>query len=335
MRYFSPTSLPGNPSLDPPDKKALMLERRKLLTELQLSADGIIHIKDRPFSKNDLLEYFYPLQDDTILSYYAAVSKDQTLVDFLEASQLPEDAAFAKSPLYAEAPFLEWISPFFYTAFVEYITICLSEGEDDQLEILLRLRPLLTDYHRENAWIHLGQILEKDVAQLEHFHQQADQGRPVSTEEIAPLASDAHIRMIVMLPEAPFAGIRDRYAFHLMQLSIHVFNIQKDKRNLAKQWMKKVKQLAASEKVAAEADEKIHEMRKIRRWSDTFLIRVAVGVCIILIKLFASGNHSDDSVPKINKFDYITGKDTVAIYSVKQWDSLVHSKKNDSVSHSR
>ena len=254
MRYLSPASLPESPPLSPPDKKAWALLRRKLLAEVELSADGTLSIKGRTFTKNDILEYFEGLQDETILSYHAAVAEDQVLAHFLEASQFPAEGCFAEAPIYDDGRFIEWISPWFYSAFVGCVTDYLERANEDELRSLLLARFLLTEYDRERAWMQIGNLLENDVAQLNQYLQKAaadKQQIPFPIEELYPYTDESLIRMIRMFPERQFAGVRNSYAAVLMDLSIHIFNKDKDNRPLAKKWLTHAKQLAVSKDLAA------------------------------------------------------------------------------------
>jgi len=330
MRYLSPTSLPDRPSINPPDKKALQLQRRKLLTELELSADGYCVINDRPFSKNDLLEYFETLQEDTILYYHAEVSKDEVLTGFLEQGQLLEDASFLDSDLYTNPEFLQWISPYFHTAFTQYVAECLQNIDETGLHTILRNHLLMTDYDREQAWILIGQSVENRISRLEDLLEPDRQPKPVPTlADLFPEGAHQFIRMIVALPEGPFTGLRNKYAAYLMQGCILVFNKEKDQRDLILGWMEYIKRLAVSEELVRDVEEKIAEMERLRRKSDSGMTRVAIFIGIILLKFLLFNSHSPSSYdpPKFTKFTYVNGKDTTTVHGIKELDSLLHQRK--------
>ncbi|HVU57429.1 MAG TPA: hypothetical protein VHD83_20340 [Puia sp.] len=330
MRYLSPFSLPDSPSTHPLDKKALMFQRRKLLAELELNADGLLYIKNRPFSKSDILDYFETLQDESVLLYHGEVGKDKILVAFLEEGQLPEGAVFAQADLYDDIQFLQWISPYFYIAFTGYVKECLQKIDERGLQTLLQNRLLLTDYDRERAWIQIGQLLENNVSLLDHYHERGAQSAAgLSISGISPFVTEPYIGMILMLPKDPFAGVRDRYAFALMQVSIHIFNKLKGSRDMAQEWIENARLLAVSEAVAAGVDDKIREMRKFRKKSNARNIRFAVVLGIIVFKLLANQNWgSSNNTPSFTRFDYINGKDTITIHDIKQLDSVLHKRQS-------
>jgi len=329
MRYLSPASLPDSSLINPADKKALALQRRKLLAELELSADGHLYIKNRAFSKSDILEYFETLQDETILHYHGEVSKDRILVEFLEEGRLPADEVFSQAERYDDVHFLQWISPYFYTAFTAHVTECLQAANEDGLQALLQNRLLLTDYDRERAWVQIGQLIENNISLLDHYHEQVEHNEAVlSLTDIYHLVTGPYIRMILLLPKDPFAGLRDKYAIAIMQVTIYFFNKLKSNRDIFMKWMENAALLAVSEGVAAAVTGKIAEMEKIRKKSRAVLIRTAVFVSIILLKLLINQHwgSSTNNIPKFTRFNYINGKDTTTIYDIKQLDSVLHKK---------
>ena len=297
MRYLSPVSLPGISLVDLTDKKSLQLQKKKLLTELELNADGQLRINDRTLSKNDILQYFDTLEDDTILHYHEAISNDKTLVSFLENSRLPADASFTPSSFYGDAGFIQWISPYFYTAFVEYAKYCLQNRDEQGLKNLRRNFQLLTDYDRERAWIEIGQVLENNVALLEKYQEQANRKKDKpDIKGVSPLVSDTVTRMILLLPKLPLSRVRDRYAFITMQLSILLFNNGRSKRDLAGSWLYTAKTLAASETTYNQVVAKGQEMDNIRKKGQRNLgIRAAIVIGIMLLRMITSAGACNAS----------------------------------------
>jgi len=280
MRYLSPTSLPDSPPLDPLDKKAL--------------------------------------QDDTVLQYHAALSKDEVLLAFLEEGVLGEDARFAEAPIYEDPGFINWISPYFDTAFTAFVTKCLQDIDEIGIKALLRNRLLLTSYDEEQAWFHIAQGLESTVSRLEHLHKQAEQDNTVPPPaDILPLVDEDRIQLILLLPEGPFAGLRDRYAVALLQVAILVFNKKKESRDSAQKWLENAQLLAVSKDLAAEVREKLREVEKIRKKPDAGIVLAAVIMGIIILKfvVFQSPHSSNNEVPK---------------FTVHQLDSVMH-HRSDSI----
>lgn len=314
MRYLSPTSLCDCPITSLSDKKALTLQRKKWLAELELNTDGFLVIHHQQLSKTDILEYFESLSDETILSYHSIIAQDKTLMTFLEEIALPPASFFGNDLPRDDRDFLEWLSPYFYTAFVAYTTECLRYNEVEELDNLLRNPLLMTDFDRQRAWLQIAQLLESHVSGLEHYLEQSDQtGRLIAVGQIARIIGDLNIQMILLLPEHPFAKIRNRYAVILMQISVNVFNRQQDSRNLAKEWMVNARMIAVSAELTSQISEKIGEMDDLHERK-----RPSVGAIIFVIMLlfkFLAGANSCHTTPDY-KFTpamtvpYVTGQDS-------------------------
>jgi hypothetical protein len=297
MRYLSPASLSGGSVINLADKKALQLQRKKLLAELELNVDGQLIIKNRTFSKNEILAYFESLEDDTVLGYHEAVGKDTVLVEFLESGWLPAAASFTPSSFYGNMGFLQWISPYFYLSFTEYAKDCLQRTNEQGLKNLLQNFQLLTDYDRERAWLEIGQVLEDKAAVLENYQQQASRKNgKLDMAGISPLISDSFIRMILQLPQNRFSGVRDKYAFSIMQLSVLLFNRSRLKRDLAECWMYNAKSLAVSESLYDQAVAKAQKMDNLKKKNgNTLGVRVAIVLGIIVLRIIFSGDAGCNS----------------------------------------
>ena len=305
MRYLSPYSLPDSPPISPPDKKALMLQRSKLLAELELSPDRNYHIKNQSLSKNDILEYFETLQDDTILHYHAQLSNDVVLVTFLEEGKLLEDTSFHQAELYEDKHFLEWVSPYFYTAFTEYVPKCLQNRDVEGLRTLLQNRLLLTGYDGERAWTAIMQLLENNISRLAYLFQQSNEHKtPLPAKEIMPLADERYIRVILVLPETRFTDVRNKYSVALIRLSVGIFNQHNGNWLIAKKWMNSARLLAISEELVAEIEEHTAQMVKIRRKARSGVLSAIFVISVIVIKV-CSINYPSTETPKINPMDSV------------------------------
>jgi hypothetical protein len=328
MRYFSPLSLPDHPALDPPDTKALALQKRKLLAELQLSADGTVLIEDRSFTRNDILEYFETLQDESTLPYHAEIAKDPILLEFLANGVLPEDEFFLPAGLYEDIRFIQWVSPYFYTAFTEYLTECLQSSYPEGVQTLMRNTFLLTDYDQERAWIQIKHIFEQNIDQLDHYREQAEEldDTVLPIQEISALGEDPYIDTILSLPIVPFADVRNRYAVAIMQIAILTFNKRKENRNSAQTWLENAKRLAVSEDLITDIQSKIGEIEKIKGKSKVPVSAILI-VAFLLFKLMSNESSTPGYSPtQFKRFTYVNGKDTVDIQNPKQIDSIFNHK---------
>jgi hypothetical protein len=317
MRYLSPASLLDSPLPNPPDQKWLLLQRKKLLTNMELGTDGTLTIKNRSHSKNDILDYFETLQNDTILHYHQVIGNDKVLVDFLEDGQLPNEASFARSSLYDDVLFIHWISPYFYSSFTEYCKTCLENCDEDGLRTMFRNPLLLTEYDKERAWIQIGQILEKNIELMRRYYEKATQKKTApKVADTSLLINDHLTQTILQLPQTPFSRLRDEYAFSAMQLSIQLFNKRYWKRNLAESWIENAKILTASQPMHNQVVYKIAEFRRIREKRGApapINVRVAVVVAIFLIRLIAAGGTCSLSHASTRVYTLNDHKDTTTV----------------------
>jgi len=297
MRYLSPASLLSSPLPNPPDPKSLLLQRKKLLTDMELETEGTLKIKNRSLSKSDILDYFDTLQNETILHYHQAIGNDKLLVDFLEDGLLPTEASFARSNLYDDVLFLQWISPYFYISFTQYCKTCLENCDEDGLRTILRNPLLLTEYDRERAWIQIAQILEKNIELMRRYYEKAKQKNAApNVVDTSRLINDHLTQTILQLPQTPFSRLRDEYAFSAMQLSIQLFNKKKWKRDLAGSWIDNAKTLTASQPMHNQVVNKIAEFKRIReKRGNAIGIRVAIGAAIVLLRMITADGGCNSS----------------------------------------
>lgn len=317
MRYLSPTSLFDCPVASLSDKKTLILQRKKLLAELELSVDDYITIQNHQLSKSDILEYVETLQDETTLSNHTIVAEDKMLLAFLEATPLPADAVFAENIPLDDNAFLEWISPYFYAAFIRTITEYLQTNDKARLKTLLQNPLLMTEYDRERAWIQLAGILENHVCKVEHYYKQIKQTPGIiSIDQAYRLIAEFDVGMIFILPQGPFSRVRDKYAFIIMQISIAVFNHNKRSRSIPLKWMETAKKIAVSEAYVRQIVEKTQEMRKLHKKSRAIagpVIAILLVACR-LIAIYGGNNSSSPTlIPTDAKLYYVDGKDTTLV----------------------
>jgi hypothetical protein len=298
MRFISPGSLFGE-TIRPLDKKAIQLGRKKLLAELELGTGDSIELHGASFSKSEIIDYFEELQKDNIADYYNTIEEDRVLLGFLEESSIGRNDRFNDHPLYLEEPFIHWISPYFFSAFTSLANSCFRQSDQspsysdrspsqyadqyDSLSALLANRPLMTDHDIEQSWLFIAKILTNNIALIDYYrNQKKDRNNTVSIDKVSPLMDYFYTRLIQLLPENRFSGLRDKYAFVMMQACIYVFNNDKGNRSSAKMWMENAESLAVSEETRTEISDKLKEMNKASRKSDFALIGRIIWIVIIL-----------------------------------------------------
>lgn len=136
MRYLSPAFLFDGSIPAPLDKKAILLGRKKLLAELELNAGENIDIRGLSLSKNDIIDYFDELQQDSVAAYHQAIAADQPLLGFLEDHLLEKGARFKEEPLYRDPAFVRWVSPYFRDAFTAFTADCFHNPDAHLLQTI-------------------------------------------------------------------------------------------------------------------------------------------------------------------------------------------------------
>jgi len=267
MQYLSPSTLLGETITAPIDKKAIQLGRKKLLAELELSAQDNLEIHRLTLTKGNIIDYFEALQQDNVIDYHNAVGEDDVLKTFLEDHYIADNAKFRDNPLYNDSRFIQWISPYFLTAFTTATDQCFRYMKKDGLIAILDNQYLMTDYDREQAWASLFKVLTNNIALLEYFRDKGEQGKgdKETFDAAAPLMGYQYISLIVLLPEDRFGEIRNKYAFVIEQAAIYTFNKKTAHRLAAETWVENALLLAVAPELQAELTEKLKEMRRISK----------------------------------------------------------------------
>ncbi len=334
MRFISPGSLFGE-TIRPLDKKAIQLGRKKLLAELELGTGDSIELHGIRFSKSEIIDYFEELQKDNIADYYNTIEEDRVLLGFLEESSIGRNDRFNDNPLYLEEPFIHWISPYYFSAFTSFANSCFRQSDQsssnysgqfasssgqfpshhsnqslsysdrspsqytdqyDNLSALLANRPLMTDHDIEQSWLFIAKILTNNIALIDYYrNQKKDRNNTVSIDKVSPLMDYFYTRLIQLLPENRFSGLRDKYAFVMMQACIYIFNNDKGNRSSAKMWMENAASLAVSEETRTEIADKLKEMNKASRKSDFALIGRIIWIAIIVGRAATCNFNNSDT----------------------------------------
>ncbi len=278
MRYVSPVVFFDGNLPHPFDKKAILLQRKKLLAELELNGDTL-DIKGIKWSKNDILQYFEELQDETLLFWHEAITADTNLLTFLE--EYRPAAHFASNPLYKDPNFIAWVSPWFQTAFTHVLQDCLSQDNVDGLKALLAQPVLMTSADNSKAWLTGIKMLEHSLALLQHYLEKKNNlPWDPNLKRITFLLSASYIAMIRLLPNTYNGFIKDKYAFTMMQVSIKVFNRHTRHRKLALSWIDNAYELAISAELKNELEFKQLEMQRIEKHRSKVQRRQWIGAVI-------------------------------------------------------
>ncbi|MDO6432063.1 hypothetical protein Q4E93_15785 [Flavitalea sp. BT771] len=305
MQYLSPSTILGESITTPIDKKAIQLGRKKLLAELELSEQDSLEVHGIHLTKGNIIDYFEALQQDNVIDYHNAIEEDNVLKIFLEDHSIADDTKFRNNPLYSDGRFIQWISPYFLTAFTTATDRCFRYKEKDELITILENQYLMTDYDLEQAWSSLIKILTNNIALLEYYTKKGEQGKgdKQTFDAASPLMGYQYISLIVLLPEHRFGEIRNRYAFVIELAAIYTFNKKTAHRLAAETWVENALLLAVAPELQTELTEKLKEMRRISKptkdrspfWN---IARFAWLLIFIAAKAFTCNTSDPSYTPK-------------------------------------
>jgi len=300
----------GGAITTPIDKKALQLGRKKLLAELELASGGLI-INGIELTKGGIIDYFESLQQDHIIDYHNAIEEDKILHIFLESHTIEKGEKFSDNPLYDTAHFINWISPYFYTAFIAAADHCFKDTDYEELKTLLTNKQLMTDYDMEQVWVSIAKTLTNNIAMLQYYRDKGEKGQfdDQTYGTAAHLMSYGYIIMIEALPEFRFGEIRNKYAFVMEQAAICTFNKRTNHRIEAEAWIENAQRLATSPELQQELTEKLKEMRRIsggteKKNNPWAIARFAWLLIFVVAKLVTCNTHNTPTTFKINPSDY-------------------------------
>ncbi len=311
MQYLSPSSILGESLTPPIDKKALQLGRKKLLAELELSSGDSLTINNIQFTRGDIIDYFEALRQDNIIDYHNAIEEDKVLRPFLESHTIEEGFQFIDNPLYHDDQFIQWISPYFYTAFVNAADLSFRTTNAGQFKTLLSNQLLMTDYDLEQAWISITKTLTNNIAILQYYRDKGEKGQfdDQTSGTAAHLMSYGYIILIETLPEYRFAEVRNKYAFVMEQAAICTFNKRTDHRFEAEIWIENAQRLATAPELQHELTEKLKEMRRISGAADKKsnpwgIARFAWLLIFVVAKLVTCNSHDSSDAFKQRSYDF-------------------------------
>jgi len=221
MQYISPLALLEAPTAGQVAKKDILLAKKKMFAELELSGGNTVIIRGRELTKNDIIIFFDNLQQDDNLQFHVIVANDFVLRRFLEDNVLRRRQKFNADDIYHDPQFIEWISPYFFTSFRSFAEECLLKRKDDEWATLLAVPMLMNVYYTEEAWKGIEKNIISDLEDLYAFRKsKGDEG----WEVIETIVNFRYISMLKLLPQGRFSMLLDEYALITMHCSVYVFN---------------------------------------------------------------------------------------------------------------
>jgi hypothetical protein len=228
MLYTSPFEILDVPGaeLQQMDRKLLLLKKKQLLAELELQNGHSIIIKNREFTKNDILGLFEQIEHGGAVEYHAAVAADPVLLQFLQSGSIKAGKKFNGNPLYQDASFIEFISPFYKAAFNQFVLKAVATSNYDTTGAVFS-NPLLlngADYDECLGKLH-GYLKEK----LHNFTLLKNSFTANRYTDLSSLHSYYIYDWVLTLNSLPddFSGYREDYAVELYNFVVDLWNGKK------------------------------------------------------------------------------------------------------------
>jgi hypothetical protein len=265
MRYLSPNLLFGETLRPPFDTKIIQRERKKLLAELELSGGDSLELNGQSFTKNEILGYFEELQREDIMTYHLVVSEDPVLLRFLSDGAIDERAYFKDADIYQDPGFINWLSPYFRSTFTKFVMDCFELTDATSMRALLDNKLLMTVQDKEQSWLSIAGVLEKNIALFDHYKDRCQRNSPkmMPIERVSAFLGHGYIEVIKQLPNNRFAHLKDAYAFSMQHPAIATFNRDKRNRHLSVVWVEDAWDLAVSADLKARISAKLNELNGI------------------------------------------------------------------------
>ncbi len=261
--YLSPLHfLPEGTALNDVSTKELLLAKKKLLAEIELSSDKTIILNKTVCTRNDVLNLFDQLLDDEeALNYHFAIFQDKVLLEFLEnrfVAILPVSIA---SNLKNDEGFINFISPYFEKVYTPLLIQCIKRLRLAEINILAANSCLMNYADRDKNYKAIDVLLNKYIEHIAIHTQKIKADRDLAVPKSFIVSEFEHyydnslITILNLLPEQ-FNNVRSEYCRALMYLAIalHFFDTK-----LRVRIIKNVQNLRCSNSMRQTVQE-IHDM---------------------------------------------------------------------------
>lgn len=229
MKYVNPVifleAVHGGP-VDTGDAAALSLLRKKMLAELELSDDKQFKTGEWAFDKHQLLQFFDQLAAGNELFFHAQVAADPVLLHFLDKGEIT--GRFVDNPVYGEAAFRKFISPYYEPLFTNAVLDSLKNRQLQATTDLLANPWLLDGTHTTTSYKRIFRYAEVLEEHLKAVIEKLRNGAFIQWKELSGFANNIMVQQLNMLPKT-FHEWRSDYGISMINLGLAIY--RKDYRN--------------------------------------------------------------------------------------------------------
>jgi hypothetical protein len=289
------------------DRRALAVQKKKLLAEIELSDRKTVEINGAELNKNDILNLFDKLANTTDLQFHQAIANDEALSHFLAEGYFDSKEQFADNELYDDPLFIHFISPYYEEVFTN--AVLKSFYDEDVLTMqMLWANPMLMDGdHRENSYRRINRYLYEQKNKLLLLKEQSIADKKATSWEFERYYS---IQLIALLNQLPFEFQQfvDDYALELINTGVGIQHINL---KLAVQMLESVRQLQCDEFIQEQNEERYqimynnlhHRVKTSSRGGYNWWH--IVWVVFILFRIIFSVSKCNERSPNLNSFSTI------------------------------
>ncbi len=167
--YLSPLHfLPKETDLKDVSAKELLLAKKKLLAEIELSSDKTIILNKTVCTRNDVLKLFDQLLDDEKdLNYHFAIFKNKVLLEFLENRFVAILPLAITDNLKNNTAFITFISPYFEKVYTPLFIKCIKQLRLAEINILAANSCLMNYAGRDKSYKAVHALISKYIYEIE------------------------------------------------------------------------------------------------------------------------------------------------------------------------
>lgn len=200
--------------------------RKKLLAEIEFSDSKSIFIEKYEFTKDSLLKFFEQLKNNENNEYYLAILSDINLSNFLSQNESNYKLKFLENSLYGKPSFIEFISPYYKKAFIDFVIQIFNFPNYRHLDAAFNNLGMMTPNDKINAYSEILESLNGVVKRIEMYDQQYSTGpikilSEADNAEIIGITSMEFIYCINSLPHDFSSFVRD-YSTASINLSVNL-----------------------------------------------------------------------------------------------------------------
>lgn len=228
MLYTSPFELLDLPAADlqQMDRRMLLLKKKQLLAELELADGNSLALKNKEFTKNDIITLFDQLENGGQMEYHAAIAADPVLLQFLQTGQLRTGQRFSFSPLWQDESFLAFVSPYYKAVFNQHVLKALAAGNYEFIGAVFKNPVLLHGPDYDECYGKLHGYLQERLTKADELKQHFSNDRWTNISELHSFYIYDWISSLNNLPE-DFSSFREDYCIVLYNFSVDLWNGKK------------------------------------------------------------------------------------------------------------